>query len=128
MSWHEAFSVDYAAWSAHMTEDVPFYVGLARAADGPVVELAVGDGRVAVPVAWSWTTGRPAGCGGRPATSGSACSTSPGSSWSRCTAVSPVSRWPTTAPSTSSSLAGRDAPRPARPGKGLTLTLRQLLP
>jgi SAM-dependent methyltransferase len=50
-SWDESFAVDYAAWSAHMTEDIPFYVGLARAATGPVVELAVGDGRVAVPVA-----------------------------------------------------------------------------
>ena len=29
----------------------PFYVELARAADGPVVELAVGTGRVAIPVA-----------------------------------------------------------------------------
>ena len=29
----------------------PFYVGLARDADGPVVELAVGNGRVAIPVA-----------------------------------------------------------------------------
>jgi SAM-dependent methyltransferase len=34
-----------------MTEDVPFYVGLAQAADGPLVELAVGNGRVAIPVA-----------------------------------------------------------------------------
>src|ERR671924_332792 len=34
-----------------MTEDVPFYVELAREADGPVVELAVGTGRVAIPVA-----------------------------------------------------------------------------
>ena len=34
-----------------MTEDVPFYVELAREAEGPVVELAVGNGRVAVPVA-----------------------------------------------------------------------------
>jgi len=34
-----------------MTEDVTFYVELAREADGPVVELAVGNGRVAVPVA-----------------------------------------------------------------------------
>ena len=34
-----------------MTEDVPFYVELAREADGPVVELAVGNGRVAIPVA-----------------------------------------------------------------------------
>ena len=41
----------YEEWSAPMTEDVPFYVELARAADGPVVELAIGSGRVAVPVA-----------------------------------------------------------------------------
>jgi ubiquinone/menaquinone biosynthesis C-methylase UbiE len=41
----------YDVWSAHMTEDVPFYVDLAREADGPVVELAVGSGRVAIPVA-----------------------------------------------------------------------------
>ena len=41
----------YDVWSAHMTEDVPFYVDLAQEADGPVVELAVGSGRVAVPVA-----------------------------------------------------------------------------
>ena len=41
----------YDEWSADMTEDVPFYVRLAREADGPIVELAVGNGRVAVPVA-----------------------------------------------------------------------------
>jgi Methyltransferase domain len=41
----------YEEWSAPMTEDVPFYVELAREADGPVVELAVGSGRVGVPVA-----------------------------------------------------------------------------
>jgi len=34
-----------------MTADIVFYVELARDADGPVVELAVGNGRVAVPVA-----------------------------------------------------------------------------
>jgi SAM-dependent methyltransferase len=34
-----------------MTADIGFYVELARNADGPVVELAVGNGRVAVPVA-----------------------------------------------------------------------------
>src|SRR5262245_903865 len=34
-----------------MTEDIPFYVELAREAEGPVVELAVGTGRVAIPVA-----------------------------------------------------------------------------
>ncbi len=41
----------YDAWSADMTEDVDFYVELATEADGPVVELAVGTGRVAIPVA-----------------------------------------------------------------------------
>ncbi|MDQ4044879.1 MAG: class I SAM-dependent methyltransferase [Chloroflexota bacterium] len=34
-----------------MTADINFYVELARAADGPLVELAVGNGRVAIPVA-----------------------------------------------------------------------------
>jgi SAM-dependent methyltransferase len=48
---YAAFAAVYETWSAGMTEDVPFYVGLAREADGPVVELAVGTGRVAVPVA-----------------------------------------------------------------------------
>jgi SAM-dependent methyltransferase len=45
------FAAIYEQWSAEMTEDIPFYVQLAREADGPVVELAVGSGRVAVPVA-----------------------------------------------------------------------------
>ena len=34
-----------------MTADVAFYVELALEADGPLVELAVGNGRVAIPVA-----------------------------------------------------------------------------
>jgi len=51
MSWDEGFSARYDEWSAAMTEDVPFYVGLAREADGPIVELGVGNGRVAIPVA-----------------------------------------------------------------------------
>ena len=51
MSWDEGFAARYDEWSAAMTEDVPFYVGLAREADGPIVELAVGNGRVAIPVA-----------------------------------------------------------------------------
>jgi SAM-dependent methyltransferase len=50
-SWSEAFAARYDEWSAEMTEDVPFYVELAHEADGPVVELAVGSGRVAIPVA-----------------------------------------------------------------------------
>jgi ubiquinone/menaquinone biosynthesis C-methylase UbiE len=40
-----------------MTDDIPFYVELAREADGPVVELAVGNGRVAIPV--TQAMGRP---------------------------------------------------------------------
>jgi ubiquinone/menaquinone biosynthesis C-methylase UbiE len=51
VSWDEAFSARYDEWAAHMTEDVAFYVELAREADGPLVELAVGNGRVAIPVA-----------------------------------------------------------------------------
>jgi SAM-dependent methyltransferase len=39
-----------------MAADVAFYVGLAMAAEGPVVELAVGNGRIAIPVAQA--TGR----------------------------------------------------------------------
>jgi SAM-dependent methyltransferase len=51
MSWDEAFADGYEAWSAHMTADVAFYVELAREAEGPLVELAVGNGRVAIPLA-----------------------------------------------------------------------------
>jgi SAM-dependent methyltransferase len=57
VSWDEAYAARYDEWSAHMTEDVAFYVALAREADGPLVELAVGNGRVAIPVARA--TGRP---------------------------------------------------------------------
>jgi ubiquinone/menaquinone biosynthesis C-methylase UbiE len=57
VSWDERFADRYDEWSAEMTEDVPFYVELAREADGPIVELAVGSGRVAIPVADA--TGRP---------------------------------------------------------------------
>jgi ubiquinone/menaquinone biosynthesis C-methylase UbiE len=56
-SWDERFADRYDEWSAEMTEDVPFYVELAREAEGPLVELAVGSGRVAIPVAEA--TGRP---------------------------------------------------------------------
>ena len=57
MSWDEGFADRYDEWSAEMTEDVPFYVELARETDGALVELAVGSGRVAIPVAEA--TGRP---------------------------------------------------------------------
>jgi SAM-dependent methyltransferase len=56
-SWDEAFSHRYDEWSASMTADIAFYVELARDAKGPIVELAVGNGRVAVPVAIA--TGQP---------------------------------------------------------------------
>jgi SAM-dependent methyltransferase len=48
---YAAFAAIYDAWSGHMTEDVDFYVDLAREADGPIVELAVGTGRTAIPMA-----------------------------------------------------------------------------
>ena len=51
MSVYDPFAAVYDDWSAHMTEDVPFYIELARETDGPLVELAVGNGRVAIPVA-----------------------------------------------------------------------------
>ena len=57
MSWDEQFASRYDEWAAQMTADVPFYVGLAEQADGPLVELAIGNGRVAVPVAQA--TGQP---------------------------------------------------------------------
>ena len=41
----------YDPWSVSVTEDVEFYVDEAIASGGPVVELAVGTGRIAVPVA-----------------------------------------------------------------------------
>jgi SAM-dependent methyltransferase len=57
LSWDEGFAVRYDEWAAPITADIPFYVGLAREADGPIVELAIGSGRVAIPIAQA--TGRP---------------------------------------------------------------------
>jgi SAM-dependent methyltransferase len=50
---YDAIARVYDPWSASVTEDVGFYVEEARASGGPVVELAVGTGRIAVPVAKS---------------------------------------------------------------------------
>ena len=50
MSQYEPFAPVYDRWYPG-TEDIPLYVELARASDGPIVELAVGTGRVAIPVA-----------------------------------------------------------------------------
>jgi SAM-dependent methyltransferase len=57
MSEYDAWAPVYDAWAAHMTEDVAHYVSLARAADGPIVELMVGSGRVAIEVVRE--TGKP---------------------------------------------------------------------
>lgn len=51
MTWDDGFAERYDEWSAAMTADIDFYVELARQSDGPIVELAIGDGRVAIPVA-----------------------------------------------------------------------------
>jgi SAM-dependent methyltransferase len=48
---YDAIAGIYDPWSRSVTEDVGFYVSEARASGGPVVELAVGTGRIAVPVA-----------------------------------------------------------------------------
>jgi YD repeat-containing protein len=51
LSEYDAWAPVYDAWATDMTEDVPFYVELAREARGDtVVELAVGNGRVAIPI------------------------------------------------------------------------------
>jgi len=41
----------YDPWSVSVTEDVGFYLDEARRSGGPVVELGVGTGRIAVPIA-----------------------------------------------------------------------------
>ena len=51
MSEYDAIAELYDPWSTSVTEDVDFYVAEARKARGAVVELGVGTGRIAVPVA-----------------------------------------------------------------------------
>jgi SAM-dependent methyltransferase len=50
MSEYDSWARVYDAWAADMTEEVAHYVSLAREADGPIVELMVGSGRVAIEV------------------------------------------------------------------------------
>jgi SAM-dependent methyltransferase len=52
---YDAIAGIYDPWSRSVTEDIGFYVAEALAAGGPVVELAVGTGRIAVPIAESGT-------------------------------------------------------------------------
>src|SRR6266487_2460372 len=51
MSSYDAIARLYDPWSRSVTEDVSFYVAEARRAEPPVVELGVGTGRIAVPIA-----------------------------------------------------------------------------
>jgi SAM-dependent methyltransferase len=48
---YDAIARIYDPWSVSVREDVGFYVDEALASGGPVVELAVGTGRIAVPTA-----------------------------------------------------------------------------
>jgi len=51
MTLYDRIASIYDPWSRSVTEDVDFYVEQALAAAEPVVELAVGTGRIAIPVA-----------------------------------------------------------------------------
>jgi SAM-dependent methyltransferase len=51
MSSYDAIARLYDPWSRSVTEDVAFYVGEARGVEPPIVELGVGTGRIAVPIA-----------------------------------------------------------------------------
>jgi SAM-dependent methyltransferase len=51
MSSYDAIARLYDPWSRSVTEDVAFYVAEARRVEPPVVELGVGTGRIAVPIA-----------------------------------------------------------------------------
>jgi SAM-dependent methyltransferase len=50
-SSYDAIAELYDPWNRGVTEDVDFYVAEARKAGGSVVELGVGTGRIAVPIA-----------------------------------------------------------------------------
>ena len=52
MAEYDVWAPDYDEWAAEMTEDVAFCVDLAREAAGDtIVELGVGTGRIAIPIA-----------------------------------------------------------------------------
>jgi len=48
---YDAIAELYDPWSRSVTEDIGFYVAEARKTEGPVVELGVGTGRIAIPIA-----------------------------------------------------------------------------
>jgi SAM-dependent methyltransferase len=51
MALYDHIAEIYDPWSRSVTEDIDFYVEEAVRSGGPVVELAVGTGRIAVPIA-----------------------------------------------------------------------------
>jgi SAM-dependent methyltransferase len=51
MSAYDRIARLYDPWSASVVEDVSFYLERARRSGGPVVELGVGTGRIAIPIA-----------------------------------------------------------------------------
>jgi SAM-dependent methyltransferase len=51
MTLYDRIATIYDPWSRSVTEDVGFYVDRALASGGPVVELAIGTGRIAIPIA-----------------------------------------------------------------------------
>jgi SAM-dependent methyltransferase len=51
MALYDSIASIYDPWSSSVTEDIGLYVDEAIASGGPVVELAVGTGRVAIPIA-----------------------------------------------------------------------------
>ena len=51
MSDYDGIAALYDAWSTGVVEDISFYVDEALASGGPVVELGVGTGRIAIPTA-----------------------------------------------------------------------------
>ncbi len=53
MALYDSIAGIYDPWSASVVEDIEFYVDEAKACEGPIVELAVGSGRIAIPIALS---------------------------------------------------------------------------
>jgi SAM-dependent methyltransferase len=51
MTLYDRIARIYDPWSRSVREDIGFYIDQALASGGPVVELAVGTGRIAVPIA-----------------------------------------------------------------------------
>lgn len=53
---YDVLGETYDLWSVSVTEDIDFYVELALSCGGPVLEIGVGSGRIAIPVALTGAT------------------------------------------------------------------------